>query len=535
MSNLKSAGAFASEQVFYASVIESLRDARLPDGRSLSEALTLGEVSFFDVFSAEMAWRHITTAKAANTLSAKMKLRVKPAVLMFRQFLADRRVKRCPIVVWPEEPFVICLAFTERMYRDVLEPVVQKIVREDGMGVVVLSQKLLKDAPKTLGFGVSNVSTDCFWNEEIAAIHKDLRAALKVLPGRRDIWYAIRNCMSFDRLKKNDEFLSSQILDAIGLVVDCYIPLMLRQAAIGTYIIATKQPCVVLSPDISDSRTRIYSFLCRNYGIPSINIQFGLTGDEAVEWRNYPGDRVAVWGENSRKALLRHGVPSSRITVTGSPRYEYLETVGSGVIDSFRKKLKIDSGCPVVLFASTYYDPTHSAYVSPNALTEMKKSIFAAASNNPNVLMIVKPHPVEDVAELQAFAGLASNIVVVDRDCDGREFIPSSDIFISFGSTMTIDALLAEKPCVCPVFPGWPFSESFISTGAVLAPQSPLEIAEIFSTISTLGKYPISNQMIAARKKFLTSTVCVDKTASSVRIREIMLEMIDRQSHLNQT
>jgi hypothetical protein len=523
MSNLKSATAFSSEQVFYASVIESLRNTRMPDGRTLSEALTLGDISFFDVFSAEMAWRHMTTAKAAITLSAKLKLRAKPVVLRFRQFLADRRGKRCASAKWPEGRFVICLAFTRRMYRDVLEPVIRKFVQDDGLGVVVISQEPVGDILSALGPEVSNVAIDCFWNEEVASIHKDLKAALKRLPSRREIRHAIGNCASFDGLEKSKDFSLTQILEAFGLLIDCYIPLMLRQAAIGKYILTTKRPSMLLSPDISDARARIYSVLCRYYGFPSVNIQFGLTGDEAIEWRNYPGDRVAVWGESSRQALLRQGVPSDRIAVTGSPRYEYLENAST-----FRQKLNIGPERPVVFFASTYYDSTHSAYVSPVALATMKRSIFAAAKSHPNVLLVVKPHPVEDEEETRALVGTAENIVVVDRDSDGRKYIPGCDAFISFGSTMTIDALVAEKACVCPVFPGWPFSESFASTGAVLTPRSPEEISEIFSTISSLREYPISDEMIAARTKYLSSTVCADGMAASDRIRQMILEMIHR-------
>ena len=140
MSNLKTAEAFASEQVFYASIVESLRLIRLPDGRTLSEALALEGIPFFDVFAAEMAWRHMTTIKAANSIGTKLKMRAKPIVSRLKQLIADRAGTPRVSAEWLDGPVMLCLAFTGRMYRDVLEPVVRKVLRGDELRVVLISQ-----------------------------------------------------------------------------------------------------------------------------------------------------------------------------------------------------------------------------------------------------------------------------------------------------------------------------------------------------------------------------------------------------------
>ena len=342
----------------------------------------------------------------------------------------------------------------------------------------------------------------------------------------QEIRESIKRCSTFDSAIRSKHVTTSQIHDAMNLLLKCYIPLILRQAAIATYIVTKKRPSLLLSPDISDARARLYTLLCKKYRIPSVNVQFGLTGVEAVEWRNYPGDCVAVWGESSRKALLRHGVPSDKIIVTGSPRYEYLSASSLSVADSVRAKLKIGQGRPVVLFASTYFDPTHSSYVDPNALVAMKKSIFAAAKRYPEVLLIVKPHPVECMVDVRSLAGVAENIMVIERDRDGREFIPVCNAFISFGSTMTLDALLSEKLCICPAFPGWPFSEVFEGTGAVLNPRTPEEIDQIFGRIASKDGFVIEREMVTARTDFLYSTVSDNGEDASERIRRIISEMI---------
>ena len=136
MNNLNLAQSFTSEQIYYSSVLESLRFMRLPDGRSFSEALTLEGIPFFDVFEAEMAWRHLTTAKAAKSIGAKMKLRVRPSFLRLKQIYADKVSMPLVDIEWPDDPVMLCLAFTGRMYQQVLEPVVRKILDGDELRVV---------------------------------------------------------------------------------------------------------------------------------------------------------------------------------------------------------------------------------------------------------------------------------------------------------------------------------------------------------------------------------------------------------------
>jgi hypothetical protein len=157
----------------------------------------------------------------------------------------------------------------------------------------------------------------------------------------------------------------------------------------------------------------------------------------------------------------------------------------------------------------------------------MKGTIFALTKKYPEIFLIVKPHPVEDVSDTKSLAGVAANVLFIDRDIDGRELMPACDVFISFGSTMTIDALLSEKLCFCPAYPGWPFSELFAGTGAVLSPRSPDEMDQIFSKIATKDWTSLNMDMFDARAIFLNSIVHAEGGGAAERIRRMIKETID--------
>jgi CDP-glycerol glycerophosphotransferase (TagB/SpsB family) len=180
----------------------------------------------------------------------------------------------------------------------------------------------------------------------------------------------------------------------------------------------------------------------------------------------------------------------------------------------------------VILLASTYTDGTHSKFVRPEILLAMKKAIFDAAEKNPEIVLVVKPHPCENAEATRALAGNAENIVFADRESDIRDLIVICDAFVSFGSTATIDALIADKLSICPIFPGWPFSESFRESGAVLVPESPEQIKKIFDDIANKIDLAREENLKSARQNYLSAVVYKADGLASERIKNQIVKMM---------
>ena len=137
----------------------------------------------------------------------------------------------------------------------------------------------------------------------------------------------------------------------------------------------------------------------------------------------------------------------------------------------------------------------------------MKRSVFEAADKTPGIFLVVKPHPLEDVNETQALAGKNKNILFVSQKSDIRELTRICDAFVSFGSTATADALISGKLVICPVFPGWIWSDLFKNTGATLVPTSTAEVLDIFRLIANGTHEGAKAKLEPARQKFLAQWV----------------------------
>ena len=56
----------------------------------------------------------------------------------------------------------------------------------------------------------------------------------------------------------------------------------------------------------------------------------------------------------------------------------------------------------IILLASTYTDKSHYIFSGPKVLNNMKKTIFDTVNLFPDIVLLVKPHPVENISETTA-------------------------------------------------------------------------------------------------------------------------------------
>jgi hypothetical protein len=86
-SNKKKQDFFVEDQNTYASLIEKVSLLQFCAGtrrKLLKDILTIEETPFLDIFSAELSWRHLTTAVNSKSIIQKTKLLIKPFYLDMR-------------------------------------------------------------------------------------------------------------------------------------------------------------------------------------------------------------------------------------------------------------------------------------------------------------------------------------------------------------------------------------------------------------------------------------------------------------------
>ena len=507
-----------------AQLVKSIGVSLLPDGRSVSETLTMGGIPYWEVFAVELSRIYLPPCLSGNDGKGFFAKVIRPNLVRAKYFTRDfarLHKHRLEYSDQPASEAILCLDFSDHISRDVVQPVVRYLADHQDRQITCLRDREWSISAGTSPPNVLRRTTSSFW---LNKLH------LKALVLSRQLGLTKKLLTKSKALKQIvdaiDPDLWVRIQPALNRLLVGEFASLIKHGVLSRHILEQQRPSLVIAGDIADPRTRIYLLQCKALGIPCLALQFGMIGPASIEWRFFPADLVAVWGEDSKETLISHGISSSQIAITGSPRNDALFNFPTFEIAALKKKLGIAEGCPVVLLASTFQLRSYDKYSDPEILREMKRAIFDSADQFSNVYLVVKPHPSEDEKETKSFASTNPNIIFVSRTEDIRELITICDCFISFGSTATVDALLSIKLVICPAFPGWVWSKFFIDTGAVHSPCSPEEIRDVFKLISTANHTILANQLASARDQLVEHWIYRNDGLGAQRIANLALSMI---------
>jgi hypothetical protein len=497
--------------------------SRLSNGKTLSEMLTLSGIPFWDAFAVELARVYVPEALSVDNTSSNISRMIKPYLIRAKYGLRDfvlNRYSTYGCSSWPTDQTILCLGFTDYIYRDVLQPVATRLAEHPACTVVSLSNKSWHKAYPFPHQYVLHQTVWEHWNKQVSRQVSDLKQALYLTEKSLRVSNALLNIIHDD-----DRCLWTQFKNVFNRFFRADLPLLVPQAVVAKHILENHRPALVISTDVADPRTRVYTLLCRQMDIPCMEIQFGLAGAEGIEWRFFSADIVAALGDTSKKAMLKHGILAEKIIITGSPRHDCLINVSDAEVKSMRVKLGVPNASVMVLLASAYQLHNYDGYTNPELLSSMKLAVFEAADKTQGICLVVKPHPLEDVRETLALAERYKNIKFVSQKSDIRELTRICDAFVSFGSTATADALISGKLVICPVFPGWIWSDLFMNTGATLVPNSASEILETFRLLSNGAHKSVMAKLEPARQNFLAHWIYRADGLAAARVTEVALRL----------
>jgi len=163
-------------------------------------------------------------------------------------------------------------------------------------------------------------------------------------------------------------------------------------------------------------------------------------------------DRIAVMDETARVEMVEAGFDPSTLVVTGQPAFDDLprwadEAAAQRVRDR-RRQWGVAADARAVLFVSQplielYGGPGDPAYFGYDEHTVLRLLISSleeiSRSASLPITLVVRPHPREDPAPLQA---LTSSIitVMVSADGHGRDAVLAADLVTGMTSALLIEA-----------------------------------------------------------------------------------------------
>jgi hypothetical protein len=186
-------------------------------------------------------------------------------------------------------------------------------------------------------------------------------------------------------------------------------------------------------------------------------------------------DRVCVMEESAREEMVATGVARDRVLVTGHPGLERAVQAARGVSEEDRRRLRSEMGLdPDALVVAFFSDPFFTGpgrqfYSGPGAImrpdgrgrfgytvedilpTVVEGLETALASHRGRAVMLVRPHPAEDVATLAALVRSVSTERLQARLLTSHstpEWIAVSEVAVGMMSLALLEAALSGRPAI---------------------------------------------------------------------------------------
>jgi hypothetical protein len=502
------------------SFIKKMEDFLLPNGKTISEHFTIAGISFWDIMTPYIALYEIPALLNNSEKKNGFIQKIRPHISIFKRkiILLLKRIfnRRNKNNISSDKPIFLFLGFNNYMYRDVLYPIKEKLL-------ILNNEQCLTINENSLFFKEKNEKVKSIWEYWDCNCNKDLNKMNKQI---KNLIKELNSMNVYEKLfNQNDKQLWPDFKNSLNWLFNFHFPLVASQVIIAKKIFEKNRINLIFSADVPDPRNRIYALYSKLYKVPLFEIQFGPNGPEGVEWQFNLANKIATWGYETKISLLNHNIKPELIELTGSPRHDLMYNTSVDEYNKMRKALNILEGDFLILFASTYQQKEYDTLTDPNLLMTMKKAVFKAASECNRIKLIVKPHPLENIAETKILIGNYKNVFLVNKNLDIRDLIKSCDIFVGFGSTSTIDAIIANKITICPAFSGWVWNDMFVKSKATIVPTTYQELLDVFKKVTNNECYKIHQELSIHRNAFLEKITYKPDGRAVDRIIKISLEI----------
>ncbi len=244
----------------------------------------------------------------------------------------------------------------------------------------------------------------------------------------------------------------------------------------------------------------------------------------------------AVMGEYTYNLLQSEGKNMGGVFITGQPRFDdYANTIrkgGGNVISAeVRRKYKI----PDETFLIVFFTQPLITYglMKPDLWDYVMETVFLSVNEvmeNNDCRLIIKLHPAESltdfVSRYSRFIDAFADRIILDEKADLQEVLQVADVVIVYSSTVSLEAILFDKPVI--MFDPYEFIDyyKFVDMGAVVHSATK---DDLIKNLLSFKETSDSNlEMSVARAKAVKFHLWNSDGLASSRVADLILKYLTK-------
>lgn len=263
-------------------------------------------------------------------------------------------------------------------------------------------------------------------------------------------------------------------LAQIALVdlIETRLPKILLFLDMAAALYQTIQPnLVIVTDETLPILGRVALRAAQQQHIPTLTLQHGLLLDDPMYFGPAVADCFAVWAAFSRDFLVANGCPPQKLALVGSSRFSPLDASLTPL--DLPALLNLPVQTRVVLFTSQ----PGGRDVSPQANLATFVALATAVSQLPHCHLLVKPHPAQTNAELDAWRQACPDApVTFRRDLPLHSAMLGAAVNATVFSTTGLEALWLDCPLLTINLTDRPDLIPYAASGAAVAAYSAEEV-----------------------------------------------------------
>lgn len=223
----------------------------------------------------------------------------------------------------------------------------------------------------------------------------------------------------------------------------CFYPLMLMEK-----ILRKESPDFLVTTNSPRTEKAIMQ-VASDLKIPGLCVVDSFAIYES-QWISKPdfGKHVCVLSESVRQRFMDNGRPSEDIYITGNPAFDnFLFPAPLEDVEDVRQEIGVKEGQKVIVYAPSPEGDQHiftKKKTNPALPEEVLAKLLEIISSDESLFLIVRPHPSQNF-------DLDDNLenVFYDQGNDLKLMLSVSDLVVTLGSTVGLQAQLMRKKLVC--------------------------------------------------------------------------------------
>ncbi len=254
--------------------------------------------------------------------------------------------------------------------------------------------------------------------------------------------------------------------------------------------------------------------IAKQKGIKTLCIQHGAMGEGPGTFIPVSVDKIAVWGNNSKRILIKEKTSEDKIVITGAPQFDTIINTDHDMTKEIAAEIGLDLEKQYILLTTQGYP----------FMCEILRSVCKATKSLGGYQLVIKTHPLEYLTNDYKKIVKKEGLKLIFTRKYLHPLISRCSLMITICSTTGLEALMLKKPLITINYTKNPDRMPYAESGSAIGVYRNEELLPAIKRILK-DKYLTKKLMKNADKLIYDQCYKTDGKAS-LRVIELINRMI---------